>query len=190
MSDQTPLPGDTAAHRDPGIDPGIETGFTPDAANARAFRCALGQFATGVTVITCNSPIGPLGITANSFASVSLDPPLVLWSPAKSSKRFEAFTQARHYAIHVMSAKQADICNGFITDGNAFAGYDWHPSASGVPLINHCLARFECTQSALHDAGDHAIVVGQVMRVTTQDPQQAGDPLMFYAGNYGGFHAS
>lgn len=157
--------------------------FEPSSDNARAFRDALGRFATGVTVITCDSEKGPLGITANSFASVSLDPALVLWSPAKASKRFDAFTKAKHYAVHIMSEAQAGICSGFAKDGGAFGGYDWHACAKGVPLISHCLSRFECTQEAVHDAGDHAIIVGRVTRVSTQ----AGSPLMFYSGQYGGF---
>lgn len=157
--------------------------FKPGADTARAFRDALGRFATGVTVITCDSAQGPLGITANSFASVSLDPPLVLWSPAKASKRFDAFTTAKHFAIHIMSDAQSDICSGFAKDGSAFSGYDWHACDKGVPLISHCLSRFECTLDAVHDAGDHAIVLGRVTRVSTQ----SGKPLMFYSGKFGGF---
>lgn len=157
--------------------------FEPGAETARAFRDALGRFATGVTVVTCDSDMGPLGITANSFASVSLDPPLVLWSPAKTSQRFDAFSKAQHFAIHVMQDDQAAICSGFARDGSAFDGFDWHACAKGVPLIAHCLSRFECTQEAVHDAGDHVIVVGRVTRVSTQ----AGTPLMFYSGKYGGF---
>lgn len=159
--------------------------FEPSAETTRAFRDALGRFATGITVITCSSPRGPLGITANSFASVSLDPALVLWSPAKTSKRFEAFTQAKHFAIHIMSSEQSGICGGFAGNGHAFDGYDWHACDKGVPLISHCLSRFECTQEAIHDAGDHAIIVGRVTRVNTQ----AGKPLMFYSGQYGNFKA-
>ena len=100
--------------------------FEPSLGTSRALRDALGRFATGIAVITCDSPIGPLGITANSFASVSLDPALVLWSPAKSSKRFEAFTQAENFAIHIMSDQQSGICSGFASNGSAFEGYDWH----------------------------------------------------------------
>lgn len=163
--------------------PSLDDSFVPDADNARALRDALGRFATGITVITCDSALGPLGITANSFASVSLDPPLVLWSPGKASKRYEAFVNAKHYAIHVMSAAQANICSGFTSDGHAFDGYDWHACPKGVPLIAGCLSRFECTQEAVHDAGDHSLIVGRVTRASTQ----AADPLMFYSGKYGGF---
>ncbi|MEP0565440.1 MAG: flavin reductase family protein, partial [Paracoccaceae bacterium] len=94
-----------------------QTTFRPDADDPKAFRNALGSFATGVTIVTCNSTHGPLGITANSFASVSLDPPLVLWSPARASKRFAAFETAEHFAIHVLSEDQKDFCNVFAAEG-------------------------------------------------------------------------
>ena len=158
--------------------------FEPNDDTKRAYRDALGRFATGIAVITCDSDRGPLGITANSFSSVSLDPPLVLWSPAKASKRYEAFVNARNFAIHIMSADQAQICGGFAHDGHAFDGYNWHACPQGVPLIGHCLSRFECTQFAVHDAGDHSIIVGRVIRVSTQD----ADPLMFYSGKYRSFN--
>lgn len=90
----------------------------------RAFRTALGAYATGVTIVTVPSDDGPIGITANSFASVSLDPPLVLWSPAKGSKRFPYFSGAPHFAIHVLDAHQQDICNRFTKDMQAFDGLD------------------------------------------------------------------
>lgn len=159
--------------------------FDPARADSRAFRDALGRFATGVTVITCATPTGPLGITANSFASVSLEPPLVLWSPAKSSSRYPFFMAAEHYAIHVLAAGQAAICEGFARSGNAFDRTEWTLSEMGVPLIDGCLSRFECRQVAAHDGGDHSILVGQVERVTTRD----GAPLMFHGGRYGSFAA-
>lgn len=160
--------------------------FAPTSHNTQALRSALGRFATGVTIITCDCDQGPLGITANSFSSVSLDPPLVLWAPAKSSKRFDAFAQADHFAIHVLSAEQSALCSGFAKNGSAFDGFDWHTNAQNVPLISHCLARFECSRHAVHDAGDHAIVVGRVERVNTQD----GAPLGFFAGQFGTFSAA
>jgi flavin reductase (DIM6/NTAB) family NADH-FMN oxidoreductase RutF len=156
---------------------------TPGPDTARAFRDALGRFATGVTVVTTQSDMGPLGITANSFASVSLDPPLVLWSPAKSSRRFQAFAEAAHFAIHVVGAEQAGLCERFSRDGLAFEGTDWQPGAHGVPLLNGCLARFECTTVASHEGGDHRIIVAEVTRATWRD----GDPLLFSQGSYGQF---
>lgn len=156
---------------------------TPGPDTTRAFRDALGRYATGVTVITTQSEIGPLGITANSFASVSLDPPLILWSPAKQSKRYAAFAGAEHYAIHVIGAEQKDICDRFSKNGTAFDGTDWEQSAHGVPLLNGCLARFECKRVANHDAGDHEIIVGSVLHATWR----AGEPLVFSQGAYGRF---
>lgn len=146
----------------------------------RKFRDALGSFATGVTVITVPSEDGPVGIVANSFASVSLDPPLVLWSPAKSSKRFKIFSGAPHFAIHVLDAHQQDLCNGFVKDKSAFDGLDWVTGAHDVPHIRGCLARFECSLEAEHDAGDHTIIVGRVNGAAVRD----GIPLMFQAGRF------
>ena len=157
--------------------------FVPHADNTRDYRAALGQFGTGVTVVTTQSEWGRIGITANSFSSVSLDPPLVLWSVAKGSKRYPPFSHSRHFAIHVLSADQADICNGFAKDADAFEGLDCIENDHGVPLINGCLARFECRKEDVHDAGDHAIMVGRVLNVTLK----AGDPLLFHNGKFGHF---
>lgn len=159
-----------------------DTAFDP-ATNPMAFRHALGRFATGVTVITAQGPEGPAGITANSFASVSLDPPLVLWSPAKSAGRFPIFAEAPHYAIHVLSEAQRDIAAAFTRHVNAFDGLTWHTDANGTPIIENCLATFQCTRQATHDAGDHVIIVGRVTDVRTSE----GSGLVFHGGRYGGF---
>ncbi|NSX55439.1 flavin reductase family protein [Parasulfitobacter algicola] len=156
--------------------------FQPDA-DARSFRDALGRFVTGVTVVTVPSVDGPIGITANSFSSVSLDPPLVLWSPAKSSRRFKYFEAAPHFAIHVLGEAQSEICTGFAKSLSAFDGLDVTENDQNVPLINGCLARFECSLEAMHDAGDHVIIVGRVERAALQD----GAPLAFGSGQYGRF---
>ena len=160
--------------------------FDPAEADPRAFRDALGRFATGVTVVTCDTSDGPMGITANSFASVSLDPPLVLWSPAKSSSRYPFFMAAKHFAIHVMGEDQASVSSGFARSGAAFDALDWTRSDKGVPLINGCLSRFECETTACHDGGDHSIIVARVAQVTTRP----GEPLMFFSGQYGSFAAA
>ena len=159
------------------------TSFEPGPDTARAFRDALGKFATGVTVVTCRSSLGPLGITANSFASLSLDPPLVLWSPARSSRRFDAFANAEHYAVHILADTQQDLCRRFATEGFDFSGFDWRASAHGVPIFEVCLARFECTRHAIHEGGDHAIIVGLVTAAAVTE----GEPLLFAGGRYGGF---
>ncbi|RVT85666.1 flavin reductase [Rhodobacteraceae bacterium CCMM004] len=157
--------------------------FVPGPDTARAFRDALGRFATGVCVVTCRSAGRPLGITANSFASVSLDPPLVLWSPAKASRRYRPFVEAGHFAIHVMADHQSAVCLGFVREGAAFDALTWSENAEGVPLIDGCLARFDCVQEAVHDAGDHAIVIGRVRSASFEE----GAPLLFVAGQYGRF---
>ena len=157
--------------------------FTPGPETQRAFRDALGRFATGVTIVTCLSDRGPLGITANSFASVSLDPPLVLWSPARASARFDAFVQARAFAIHVMAEDQVETTLRFTRAGEDFEGLNWTEGRDGVPVLPHCLARFECIRNAVHDGGDHAIVVGRVVSAHHGD----GRPLLFADGTYGRF---
>lgn len=157
--------------------------FTPGLETAHEFREALGRYATGVTVVTCNSLLGRLGITASSFSSVSLDPPLVLWSPARASKRFSAFEQADHFSIHVLSEHQREIGNGFARTADAFETGEWIDSDEGVPTLKDCLARFDCQRHAIHDGGDHAIIVGRVTNAVVRQ----GNPLIFAKGSYGGF---
>lgn len=160
-----------------------ETAFSPDTENGRVFRDALGRFATGVTVVTMAGPEGPLGFTANSFASVSLDPALVLWSPAKTASRYRFFATAQHYAIHVLALDQVGLCRRFARDGAGFAGLDPAVNPEGVPLLAAPLARFDCVRHAAHDGGDHLIIVGRVIRYTLR----TGAPLLFSQGAYGGF---
>jgi flavin reductase (DIM6/NTAB) family NADH-FMN oxidoreductase RutF len=165
-------------------DGGIQTdGIVPDAANARVFRDALGRFATGVTVVTIAGPDGPMGFTANSFASLSLDPALVLWSPAKASARYPFFAGARHYVIHVLGQHQSDLPARFSRGGLGFEGLDWQLNNEGVPVLPGALARFDCAQHATHDGGDHLIIVGQVLRLALEE----GEPLVFAKGRFGGF---
>lgn len=148
--------------------------FVPTPATQRIFRDALGAFATGVTVVTTEGPAGPVGITANSFASVSLDPALVLWSPARASRRFALFAGAAAFSIHVLAAGQQDIARHFARHAELPPG--------GLGPV---LARFDCATHAVHDGGDHAIIVGRVLRVF----HAGGAPLVFHAGRYGGFAA-
>ncbi|MCJ8138948.1 flavin reductase family protein [Falsirhodobacter halotolerans] len=148
--------------------------------DAIAFRDALGRFATGVTLVTTATPQGPVGMIANSFASVSLDPPLVLWSPARSSSRFSLFETARHFVIHVLSQDQTDISMAFGRGGPGFDDVEHSLGDHGAPLIDRALARFECDTHATHDGGDHLIMVGRVGRVTTAD----GAPMVFHGGRF------
>ena len=157
--------------------------FEPRPETAGDFRQCLGRFATGVTVVTAAAPGGPLGITANSFASVSLDPPLVLWSPAKHSARFAAFCAAPVYAIHVLAGDQAALARHFAHRGDGFDAFDWQRGPLGVPLLQGVLAWFVCRLEAVHEGGDHAIIVGRVAEAAHRE----GAPLVFQGGQYGGF---
>jgi flavin reductase (DIM6/NTAB) family NADH-FMN oxidoreductase RutF len=158
-------------------------GFAPQS-DPRAFRNALGRFATGVTVITTQGPEGPMGFTANSFAALSLDPPLVLWSPARSSARFPVFSTAQAFAIHVLAADQATLGARFVRGGAGFDGLEHDLNGQDVPVLAEALARFDCRLHATHDGGDHLIVVGLVERAMYRE----GEPLVFSQGGYGGFH--
>lgn len=158
----------------------LETSLS--AVGGRALRDAFGRFATGVTLITTMTEAGPLGFVANSFSSVSLDPPLVLWSPARASRRFAAFAGANHYAIHVLGADQAAVTARFFGVGAGFDGLDHGLTEEDQPSLP-ALARFDCALHAVHDGGDHAIVVGRVLRFVVG----TGAPLVFYQGQYGGF---
>ncbi|MDJ1007312.1 MAG: flavin reductase family protein [Paracoccaceae bacterium] len=159
------------------------TRFQPGPESQRAYRDALGSFATGVTVVTTRTSQGPVGITANSFASVSLDPALVLWSPAKSSRRHDAFAGAQSFAIHVLDAAQGAVAEAFVKDGAPFDRVAVRNVATGIPLLDDCLAVFECRRHAAHDAGDHTIIVGEVIAAETRP----GEPLLFVQGKYGRF---
>lgn len=149
----------------------------------RRLRAALGRYATGVTVVTTQGPLGPLGMTANSVTSVSLDPPLVLWCPSRASARFAAFETAEHYAIHVLAADQLALCQRFSRSGDDFGGIETGVTPDGLPALPGCLARFDCRAEARHDGGDHAILVGRVLRAEMRE----GDPLLFWNGRYGDF---
>jgi flavin reductase (DIM6/NTAB) family NADH-FMN oxidoreductase RutF len=152
--------------------------FVPEPSNGRALRDAFGLFATGVTIVTTCGPEGCVAITANSFSSVSMDPPLVLWSPARASRRYPLFAEAEHYAIHVLAADQQNLAWSVAKDGGALLSTDLDTNAHGVPVLPHCLARFDCRRNAVHEAGDHAIIVGEVLQATMQQ----GDPLAFFSG--------
>lgn len=148
----------------------------------KAFRQALGKFATGVTVITTREADGtPRGFTANSFTSVSLDPPLVLACIAKSAASCDVFCDAPNFSVNVLGDEQKEISNLFASQRpDKFKVADWHDANSGTPLIDNALAWFDCSQHNLVDAGDHIILVGKVESFGARD----GQPLGYYAGNY------
>ena len=153
------------------------------AMDGREFRDALGRFATGVCLITTTTQDGrALALTANSFASVSLDPPLVLWSLQNNSDVYDAYATPRHYAINILSDQQQELSGRYARKGD----HELDPAhytlgEDGAPLISGALAAFECELHQTHDGGDHLIIVG---RVTRMQNAEDGAPLVFYSGGY------
>lgn len=154
----------------------------PPEAEARRYRDALGAFATGVTVVTTRTSEGKdVGLTANSFNSVSLDPPMVLWSLARKARSLPAFLGNPLFAVHVLAEDQEDLSQRFAQQGgDKFAGLEVARSEAGIPLLANCSARFECRTAFTHDGGDHVIFVGAV----TGFESFGRPPLLFHGGRY------
>lgn len=157
--------------------------FVPDVDNTRALRDALGCFATGVTLVTIDVDGAGMGFVANSFSAVSLDPPLVLWSPSRASRRFRYFAKAQHFAIHILDRNAQGLIGRFGSNGAGFEGLTASRNDDGVPVLDGALARFDCQQHSTHDGGDHLIILGRVLRVSRCE----GEPLIFSQGAYGAF---
>ncbi|WP_298836623.1 flavin reductase family protein [uncultured Roseobacter sp.] len=164
---------------------GAPDSFVPAPERSADLRRAFGCYGTGVTIITTELEDGPLGMTANSFSSVSLDPALVLWCPARSSRRHDAFVTAKRFCIHVLNAEQLHVAKHFAGQGDGFSASDWAPGARGTPELRGCLAEFHCETHAVHPAGDHSLVLGLVTRVCLHNPDAPG--LLFDRGRFGHF---
>jgi 3-hydroxy-9,10-secoandrosta-1,3,5(10)-triene-9,17-dione monooxygenase reductase component len=151
--------------------------------DVRELRNAFGTFATGVTVVTmCGQEGRDIGLTANSFSSVSLSPAMILWSLAKTSSNIEPFRQTTHFAVHVLAADQEDLSARFSRkDVDRFQGLDVGRGPGGVPLLRNCTARFACRTAFQYEGGDHVIFVGEVMDFTHSERP----PLVFHRGRYG-----
>ncbi len=158
----------------------------PSAFTEREFRDALAQFATGVTVICARGPDGRFaGFTANSFNSVSLDPPLVVWSLSRRASTLGAFERAERYAINVLAHDQVDLARRFSRPhADRFDGVGYRLGAAGVPLIEGCVAWFECRHHAVHRAGDHMLFIGEVESCA----RRKGAALVFHHGRYATTH--
>lgn len=150
--------------------------------DTRSFRRALGNFATGVTVVTAQTAEGvKAGVTANSFNSVSLDPPLVLWSIDKKSGSYDVFNSASHFAVNILTSNQIDLSNQFARNNtDKFAGITTETGLGNAPLLSDCSARFQCEKYQQIDAGDHWILIGKV--VAFDDFGRA--PLVYHQGVY------
>lgn len=149
----------------------------------RAFRNALGHFPTGVVVVTADTEGGePIAMTVSSFNAVSLDPPLVLFSVGRTAPSLSALLAARNFGISVLRDDQSELSRRFAGGrGEKWAGIDPRLGQTGCPLIGPCLAAFECAPFAVHEGGDHLIVVGHVLRF---EIAEGGEPLVFFRGGY------
>ena len=157
--------------------------MTPDTPiDPKALRNAFGAFATGVTVITTRQPDGtPRGFTANSFTSVSLDPPLILVCLAKTAHSADVFAQSPHFAVNILAEDQKAVSGLFASrTPDKFAQCAWTAGPADVPLIDGALARFTCANHQLVDAGDHLILIGRITHFATSE----GQPLGYFRGNY------
>ncbi len=150
---------------------------------ARTFRDVLGRFASGVTVVTTMSNGVPVGMTCQSFSSVSLDPPLVLFVPAKTSRAWPMIQRAGTFCVNFLSADQADLSNTMASRGaDKFAEVDWTPSPqTGSPILPGALGYVDCTIHAAHESGDHYVVIGKVVDLQVAEAEK---PLLFYQGKY------
>jgi len=150
--------------------------------DVKVLRNALGRFTTGVTIATCRDARGQaVGLTANSFNSLSLDPPLVLWSLRLASPALPAFQQASHFAINVLSEAQVGLSRRFASPvPDRFAEGQWSDGAGGAPVLTGCSAVFECSLHSEQTIGDHALLIGRVEHMH----EAALPPLVFQAGHY------
>jgi 3-hydroxy-9,10-secoandrosta-1,3,5(10)-triene-9,17-dione monooxygenase reductase component len=158
------------------------TAFEPEPSR---FRQVLGHFCTGVTVITVCDDDGPAGFACQSFAAVSLAPPLVLFSPSRSSATWPRIARAGHFCANVLAAEQRRLARVFGTSAatgeDKFAGVPWSPSPAGAPILDGALTWVDCAVEAVHEAGDHFVVIGRVTALGRCDGDR---PLLFYRGRY------
>lgn len=168
-------------------DPANEFASDNSSIDPRDFRNALGSYGTGVTIITAADASGkPYGITCNSFASVSLNPPLVLWSLGIYSSSLTVFQSASHFTVHVLGAAQQALANKFAkSSADKFAGVDWTPGLGNAPVLAESVDNFQCRAVNRYYGGDHVIFLGAVEAYA----YNASDPLLFARGTYGRFLA-
>jgi flavin reductase (DIM6/NTAB) family NADH-FMN oxidoreductase RutF len=166
-------------------DPANELASDHSSIDPRDFRSALGTYATGVTIITAASADGkPYGITCNSFASVSLNPPLVLWSLVLYSSSLSVFQNASHFAVNVLGASQQALANRFAkSSDDKFTGIEWTPGLGNAPLLKESVANFQCRAADRYYGGDHVIFLGAVEAYV----YSRREPLLFARGGYGRF---
>ena len=148
------------------------------------FREVLGHFATGITIVTAVEDNKPVGFSCQAFAALSLDPPMVILAPARSSTSWPRIAQAGAFCVNILAEDQEAVCRAFaVPGGDKFDGVAWTPGITGAPLITGSLAMVECTLGSIHDGGDHELVTGYVVGLEISD----GAPLLFYRGGFGRF---
>lgn len=171
LGEHTPIPDDPEA-----------------AARARQFRDVLGLFCSGVTVVTSVSDGEPVGMTCQSFSSVSLEPPLVMFSPAKTSRAWPLMQRAGFFCVNILAADQSELSNGMATKGDEkFSGVAWRTASTGAPLLQGVLGYVDCTVHQVIEAGDHYVVIGRVKELGFGDGTDTSakvDPLLFFSGKY------
>lgn len=164
----------------------VELTGAPTVEEAR-FRQVLGHFATGITVITTADAEGPVGFTCQSFTSLSIDPPLVLFAPSRTSSTWPRIERSRLFCVNILSDRQEEICRVFATKSqDKFAGIGWRRGHTGAPILHDVLGWIEARIATVHDGGDHLIVSGRVVDLGVG---VEGHPLLFYRGGYGRFEA-
>lgn len=152
-------------------------------AAARKFRDVLGQYASGVTIVTSLQGETPVGMTCQSFTSVSLDPPLVMFIPARTSRAWPLMQRAGHFCVNFLSADQAEVSNVMASKGaDKFAGLEWSTSKTGAPLLDGVIGYVDCTVHTVHEAGDHYVVIGRVQDMDLSESR--GEPLLYFEGSY------
>src|SRR4051812_41158175 len=167
----------------PGEDVLVDADDPEAIAAARRFRDVLGRFASGVTVITAIGGGAPVGLTCQSVSSVSLNPPLVLFIPAKTSRAWPAIQRSGKFCVNFLASEQAELSNQMASKGiDKFAGVSWRPApATGSPVIAGTLGFVDCQIHSVHEAGDHYVVIGRVVDLGTHESEQ---PLLFFEGQY------
>lgn len=150
------------------------------------FRAVLGHFASGVVIVTALHDKRPVGLTCQSFFSLSLDPPLIAVAPSRSSSSWPKVAEAGRFCANILADDQEGLARTFANSGvDKFAGVGWSPAPSGPPRLHDCLAWVDCTLESVHEEGDHFLVTGRVVGLESA----SGKPLLFYRGGFGGFES-
>lgn len=170
----------------PGEDLEVRADDPEAVAAARSFRDVLGSFASGVTVVTAISAGDPVGMTCQSFSSVSLDPPLVMFIPSKTSRAWPAIQRSGKFCVNLLAEGQIDLSNTMASRGvEKFTGLDWSPApATGSPLLSGVLAHVDCSLHQVYEAGDHWVVIGRVLHLDCHEDALSSEALLFYRGKY------